>query len=298
MSMPLPSTSLLPACEVLPARAADGSQAEMLLQLPACTPRCVMYWLPALGVSARQYLPLAQVLAEAGVAMAIHEWRGIGSSNRRAGRHQNWGYRELLQDDLPAGLAVVRERLPHQDLLLGGHSLGGQLASLYAAMHPDAAGGLVVAASGSPYWRQYRHGAWILLAYAAAPWLARLVGYLPGRRIGFGGNEARGVIDDWARSGRTGRYAAVGMADDLEQRLGRLQLPLLALRFTDDWLGPEASLSWLLGKMPRAQVERQLMTSSDMDGRPADHFGWMKTPQPVAERIVAWLSSLPSVARP
>jgi predicted alpha/beta hydrolase len=296
--MPLPSTPLLPASEALPVRAADGAQADVLLQLPAGSPHRVLYWLPALGVSARQYLPLAQALALAGVAMAIHEWRGNGSSNRRAGRHENWGYRELLQDDLPAGLAAVRERLPREDILLGGHSLGGQLASLYAGMHPDAAAALLVVASGSPYWRQYRHGQWIRLAYAAAPWLARAVGHLPGKKIGFGGNEARGVIDDWARSGCTGRYAAEGMPDDLEQALGRLTLPLLALRFAQDWLGPEASLSWLLGKMPHALVERQLIVSGDMDGRAADHFGWMKAPQPVAERIIAWQSGLPSAVCP
>lgn len=288
----------LPAASSLPARSAGGAQAEVLLQLPASSPHRVLYWLPALGVSARQYLPLAQALAQAGVAVAIHEWRGIGSSDRRAGRHENWGYRELLQEDLPAGIAAIRERLPREDFLLGGHSLGGQLASVYAGMHPDVAAGLVVTASGSPYWRQFRHGGWIRLAYAAAPRLAQLVGYLPGRMIGFGGNEARGVIDDWARSGRTGRYAAVGVPDDLEQRLARVEQPLLALRFADDWLGPEASLSWLLGKMPHAHVDRQLITSGDMDGRPADHFGWMKAPHPVAERIVEWQSRLPPVARP
>jgi pimeloyl-ACP methyl ester carboxylesterase len=165
-------------------------------------------------------------------------------------------------------------------------------------MHPDAAAALLVVASGSPYWRQYRHGQWIRLAYAAAPWLARAVGHLSGKKIGFGGNEARGVIDDWARSGCTGRYAAEGMPDDLEQALGRLTLPLLALRFAQDWLGPEASLSWLLGKMPHALVERQLIVSGDMDGRAADHFGWMKAPQPVADRIATWQSGLPSAVRP
>ena len=293
MSLSTPSSSLLPACEALPTQSPDGARAEVLLQSPGHPARSVLYWLPALGVSARQYLPLAEALAHAGVAVAIHEWRGIGSSNRRAGRRKNWGYRELMQDDLPAGLAAVRQRLPHERLLLGGHSLGGQLASLYAALHPEAAAGLAVVASGSPYWRQYRHGRWIRLAYAAAPWLANMVGYLPGKRIGFGGNEARGVIDDWARSGRTGRYAAVGMADDLERCLARLALPVVALRFADDWLGPERSLSWLLAKMPGAQVDRQLITSDDMDGRPADHFGWMKTPRPVADRIAAWQARLP-----
>jgi predicted alpha/beta hydrolase len=298
MSTLFPSTTSLPACEALPARASDGARAEVLLQLPMGTPRRVLYWVPALGVSARQYLPLARTLAESGLAVAVHEWRGIGSSDRRAGRREDWGYRELLEDDIPAGLAALRERLPSVRYLLGGHSLGAQLASLYAGLHPDQVAGLALVASGSPYWRQFRHGRLIWLGLAAAPWLARLCGHLPGRRIGFGGNEARSVIEDWARSGRTGRYAAAGMPDDLESRLAALAQPLLALRLADDWLGPEASLAWLLGKMPRARIERQLITSSDMDGRPADHFGWMKAPQPVAGRIAAWSAGLPPTAGP
>ncbi|WP_130620319.1 alpha/beta hydrolase family protein [Dyella amyloliquefaciens] len=298
MSTLLPPTSSLPVCEVLPARAADGAYAEVLLQLPAGSPHRVLYWLPALGVSARQYLPLAQALAQSGVAVAIHEWRGIGSSDRRASRQANWSYRNLLEDDLPAGLAAVRQRLPVARCLFGGHSLGAQLASLYAGLHPERVAGLVLVASGSPYWRQFPQDRLIWLALTAAPWLARLCGYLPGRRMGFGGNEARGVIDDWARSGRTGRYAAVGMPDDFEARLGRLTQPLLALRLADDWLAPEASLSWLLGKMPQTRSEQQLITSRDMDGRPADHFGWMKAPRPVAGRIAAWSAGLSPVSDP
>lgn len=298
MSTFLPPATSLPACEVLPARAADGAYAEVLLQLPTGSPHGVLYWVPALGVSARQYQPLAQALAEFGFAVAIHEWRGIGSSDRRAGRHANWGYRELLEDDLPAGLAAVMKRLPGVRCLLGGHSLGAQFAALYASRQPEQIAGLVLVASGSPYWRQFRHGRLIWLGLAAAPWLARLCGYLPGRRMGFGGNEARAVIDDWARTGRTGRYAAAGMPDDFEPRLARLTQPLLALRFADDWMAPEASLSWLLGKMPHTRSEQQLITSRDMDGRPADHFRWMKTPQPVAGRIAAWSSGLPFVSDP
>ena len=244
-----------------------------------------------MGVSARQYLPLAQALAQRGVAVVLHEWRGIGSSDRRAGRHCDWGYRELLADDLPAALAEVGRRWPQAAYWLGGHSLGGQLATLYAALHPAACAGLVLVASGAPYWPRFRRGWLVGLAYVVAPWLAAAVGYLPGRRIGFGGNEARGVIADWARTGRTGRYAAAGMAQDFERQMAALSLPILALRLHDDWLGPKASLDWLLGKMPRASCSVDVITAQDLDNKVADHFGWMKTPQVVATHIASWLAA-------
>ncbi|BFI95453.1 MAG: alpha/beta fold hydrolase [Rhodanobacter sp.] len=267
----------------------DGAQAELLCVAPAGEPRDVVFWLPAMGVPAKHYLPLASALAAHGVAVALHEWRGIGSSSLRAGRRCNWGYRELLQVDLPAGMAAVRARWPQARTWLGGHSLGGQLACLYASLHPHDLAGIALVASGAPYWRRFRHGPLIGLAYVLAPILAALRGYLPGRRLGFGGNEARGVIADWARSGRTGRYAAAGMDEDFERRLAGLRLPLLAQRLRDDWLGPAASLDWLLEKMPQASCRRERIGPDALGGGPADHFGWMKTPEAIATRIAQWI---------
>lgn len=275
---------------VIPVTACDGARCELLATLPAGRWQQLLYWMPAMGMPARHYLPLAQALAVAGVAVVLHEWRGIGSSDRRAGRDCNWGYRQLLEDDLPAGMAAVRQRWPQARCWLGGHSLGGQLGLLYASLHPHDFAGMVLVASGAPYWRRFRHGWLIGAAYALAPWLAALVGHLPGRRIGFGGNEARGVIADWARSGRSGRYAVAGMTQDFERLLAALQLPVLALRLQQDWLGPPASLAWLLGKLGPAARRVETILRDDLDGTPADHFGWMKAPAPVAARIAGWLA--------
>jgi len=275
---------------VIPVTACDGARCELLVTLPAGRWQQLLYWMPAMGMPARHYLPLAQALAVAGVAVVLHEWRGIGSSDRRAGRDCDWGYRQLLQDDLPAGMAAVRQRWPQARCWLGGHSLGGQLGLLYASLYPHDFVGVVLVASGAPYWRRFRHGWLIGAAYALAPWLAALVGHLPGRRIGFGGNEARGVIADWARSGRSGRYAVAGMTEDFERLLAALQLPVLALRLQQDWLGPPASLAWLLGKLGPAARRVETISRDDLDGTPADHFGWMKAPAPVAARIAGWLA--------
>ena len=275
----------------LPVTAADGAATQLLWRAPETSVRDVLYWMPALGVAARHYLPLAEALAGRGIAMAIHEWRGIGSSNRRAGRHMDWAYRQLLELDMPAGIAATRSQWPGMRYWIGGHSLGGQLATVYGALHRQDFSGLALVASGAPYWRQFPRSWPIGLAYVAAPWLARLVGYLPGRRIGFGGNEARGVIDDWARTGRTGRYAADGMADDMEAKLAALSWPVLTQRMQDDWLVPQPSLDWLLGKMPLAPHRSYILASSDLGGIPADHFSWMKAPDTIAAHIADWIDA-------
>jgi predicted alpha/beta hydrolase len=276
---------------VAPIVSRDGARSELILSQPADYPRQVLYWLPAMGMPAKHYLPLAEAFAARGIALVLHEWRGIGSSDRRAGKRCNWGYRELLEADLPAGIEEVRARWPQTKLWIGGHSLGGQLSCLYASLHPAEFAGIVLVASGAPYWRRFLFGPLILGAYSLASPLARLLGYLPGRRIGFGGNEARGVIADWSRSGRTGRYGAAGMPVDFMAKLAALTLPVLALRLRDDWMVPAGSLDWLLSLMPGSPRQIGMLATEDLAGQRADHFTWMKTPDSLAAKLAAWMES-------
>lgn len=270
--------------ETIRVRSADGAEADLRLLLPAGPGAQLLYWLPALGVAARNYVPFAQALAARGVGVALHEWRGAGSSNLRARRRVDWGYRDLLLADIPAGLAIARRRSGEAPLVLGGHSLGGQLAVLSAALQPQQIAGLVLVASGSPWWRCFKRPRLLQAACAAVPLIAWACGRFPGRRLGFGGNEARGVMTDWARSGRSGRYQPAGMEKDLEAMLGRLDLPVRAWRLADDWLGPPASLDWLLAKMPNATRAVRVMDESAL-GTTADHFSWMRVPERLAASI-------------
>lgn len=290
----LPASDASLVRHTLPVVTADGSRFELLCIAPAGTWRHALYWLPALGISARHYLPLAEALAARGIAVVIHEWRGIGSSSRRASRQCSWGYREILEDDLPVAHRVLRARWPRVTWCLGGHSLGGQIALLRAALTPAEYAGIVLVASGAPYWRQFRRG-WLLAgAFVLAPCLAWLCGYLPGRRLRFGGREARGVIADWARTGRSGRYIVPGLAVDLERALAKLRTPVLGLRLADDWLGPARSLQYLLDKVPLARRSVETLDAQALGVQSATHFAWMQTPQAVAARSARWIQTLPA----
>jgi len=263
----------------------DGATADLVVYRPPGPVRAALLWIPALGIAARHYESFAVALAAHGIAVGVHEWRGHGSSDRRASRRCDWGYRELLVFDLPRSLESLAACVPDVPLLVGGHSLGGQLACLLAALTPLPLGGIALVASGAPYWRRFKP--WVWFAYAFAPLLARVAGRLPGRRIGFGGNEARGVISDWARSGRTGTYAAAGLAVDLEAALRRQHAPVHALRLCDDWLAPASSLAYLVDKMPDAPCDSGVVSAADLGGVQADHFAWMKQPAVVAQRLAA-----------
>jgi predicted alpha/beta hydrolase len=268
----------------------DNHQFE-LIHVESQNPHCAMLFLPGMGLTARQYIGFAQALASEGIEMFIHEWRGLGSSSLRASRGLDWGYRELLELDLFAALSAVGKREASQPLLLGGHSLGSQLACLLGACRPSDCDGLVIVAGGAPYWRSFSPlKAWGLrAALHGMPVIASLVGHYPGRQLGFAGRESRSVIADWTRTGRTGVYQPPGVETDLEAALAALAVPVLALRMQADWFVPPESLQWLLNKMPDCESSSVLINSADMDMK-ADHFNWMQSPEASASAIQRWVN--------
>ena len=271
--------------------AADGHRFRLLTRAPA-SPVASLLWLPALGVAARHYLPLAEALNAHGIAVFVHEWRGHGSSDLRAGRDADWGYRALLEIDLPASAACVADACPGVPRIVGGHSLGGQLAACLRSLQPEVAERLWLVASGAPDWRAFpAPRRWLLPpSYRFLRWLADRNGALPGRAIGFGGREARGVMRDWSRTGLSGRYAGAGMARDLETALADVELPVDAVLFDDDWLAPRASLDALVRKLRPNPLRCTTLDAATL-GLRADHFAWMQRPQTVAAALTAQSST-------
>lgn len=267
-------------------QANDGHAWSLLARVPQ-RPTATLLWLPALGIAARHYLPLADALAARGVAVFVHEWRGHGTSSLRADRQHDWGYRELLTHDIPASEAAIVTRVPGVERIVGGHSLGGQLAACYAGLAAHDVHRLWLVASGAPYWRAFPAPTrwWLPMAYRFLPWLATRAGALPGRRIGFGGNEARSLISDWARTGITGRYAARGLEVDLERALAASPLDVHAVVMAKDWLAPASSLHFLLSKLAASHVSTDVLREAQL-GAQADHFHWLKQPGPVVDTLI------------
>lgn len=270
----------------VPCRARDGHRWSLLARIPEA-PVASLLWLPALGVAAKHYVPFAEALAARGIAVFVHEWRGHGSSSLRAGHATSWGYRELLLDDLPASEAAAVATTGDLPRILGGHSIGGQLACCRLALAPGSAGRLWLVASGAPYWRAFpwRQRWWLPMVYRFLPWLADRCGALPGRRIGFGGQESRGVMRDWARTALSGRYAGAGIAADLEAGMRDVRMEAAAIVFPDDWLAPAPSLLFLLAKLPGVRADVRVLDAEVLGVR-ADHFSWLQQPHAVARALV------------
>jgi len=247
--------------------------------------------LPGMGVEASYYLPLAQVLVQRGLNVVTVDLRGLGLSSVRAGRDTDFGFREILTLDFPAVIEQLAIDFPGNRPFLLGHSLGGPLSCLYAAIAAEELSGLILAATPSAYFRGWRFplnlGVYGVEQFARA--LTRIFGYWPGHRLGFAGREARALIRDWAYQGRTGRYTAAGDPRDFEALLAGVQLPVLALSFTDDLSAPARAVDHLVGKLPASNVTRRHLSPRDVGAKELGHFKWARQSDTVAPLIADWV---------
>ena len=275
-----------------PIRMGDGTRSAIsVFACDAAAP--VVICTPAMGVRAAFYEPLALNLCANGLNVVTADLRGLGKSSVRVGRGTDFGYHDMLAYDWPAIVEAVHDRFGRGPVFLLGHSLGGQLNTLYASLNPQNVAGLVLVASCSVFYQGWRFpGSWaIWLGTQTASLLATLLGYFPGRRIGFGGTAARTVIRDWARNARTGTYILSNSPHDFEASLKTLQRPVLAVSIAGDEFAPPRALENLCRKFPDAPLTRWHVQPGELAPEGRDHFRWVRHSDPIAARVGAWIKT-------
>lgn len=276
--------------------AADGVSSELRYFITSDPDHLILIY-PAMGVPARKYDQLALAFNELGLSAAIAELRGVGSSSVRASRRTDFGYHELISLDFDLALSTLQHDYPRLKISVFGHSLGGQLGALLLAQrqrnhpddHPNPA--LILSASCSIYFRgwPWPRNIFILLFTQLGNLIAKLLGYFPGRQLGFGGREAKSLIQDWAKSARSGNYHIKNSHFDYESALQAMKCDVLAINYADDDFSPQSATEKLLDKLSSASIERVMLTAQDLGAKRADHFNWMKHPQRVTATVEAWL---------
>ncbi|MEV0258253.1 alpha/beta fold hydrolase [Streptomyces sp. NPDC050732] len=307
-ALPLLTTAELPDGTRLPVRALRAPAPDRFLPsgsgpAPWPPPAPAVLILPAMGTPARFYRRFARQLHDEGLTVLTVDLRGQGEATPRATGPgaPGHGYRAIVEEDIPAVVAAIRAELGTEPpLYVLGHSLGGQLALVYASLtkpggaKPGGAGvdGVAVVATGSVWFRAYGplRGPGLLLLQLLITAVSAVLGRWPGSRLGFGGDQPKGVMRDWARQVRTGRYSGKGSTLDYEAALATLELPVLAVSVDGDTFAPAAALDHLLGKVPRARLTRRHYAAQEAGDR-LDHFAWTRTGGALAKWVAAWAAT-------
>ncbi len=254
-------------------------------------PRAQLLFLPALGVQAKLYRQFAEAMSSQGINTVVMEQRGHGRSELRPSRQEDYGFKHCLVDDIPAALAWMAEQQPTLPLYLGGHSLGGHLALMYSALNPGVLAGIALMTTATPWYRCYSGKAALQIRFliAAVTGTTRLLGYYPGDKVGFGGREARTLMQDWLVMAKHNRYSAAGIDRDIETLVQADTCPVLSVYCDKDNFGPLPAVEGVTRRLIRREVEIQQITSDELGAR-ADHVSWARYPALAAAAIVDWTS--------
>ncbi|WP_454197791.1 alpha/beta hydrolase family protein [Nocardia sp. Marseille-Q1738] len=249
----------------------------------------VVLILPAMAMKAKNYLPLAKELHAQGLSVAMTDLRAHGEAQPELGLHRDFGYREMLETDLPALVAAVRERFPEAPIHLFGHSLGGQLALLFTAAEPERIAGVTVIGTGTVFWWAFGARRW-WEALSQIQWIglvSRWKGHWPGGVL-IPAPMPGGVMRDWSMHSLTSYYRPKGSKRQYNTLLRTMTAPVLAISLSDDVLGPKSNVDFLVSRMPNARVTQwHIDENSPVDHR--DHFLWVKDSPAIAARVATWI---------
>ncbi|MFD4034713.1 alpha/beta fold hydrolase [Streptomyces sp. NPDC058637] len=201
-----------------------------------------------------------------------------------------FGYADLLETELPGVVDSVCEEFGTDRIVLAGHSLGGQLGLLFAAVSDRVSHTVrhrgewfVVVPRGAGIGAAGRFLGLRLILATTLLW-----GYLPGW-FPFAGREARRLVRDWGHEGLTGRYRVLGSGVDYEAALARSCVPALFITFPGDRYVPGACASHLVAELRSARVTECRIPAERLGLARSDHFRWAARPQEVVREAVEWL---------
>lgn len=246
--------------------------------------------MPAMGVNASFYAPLIDALVGGGLNVVTADLRGHGESSIRPDRHTDFGYREMVKYDWPSIIGRTKALFPHSPMVLLGHSLGGQLSTLYMTEHPGDIDALILVGSPSLYYRHwlFPESLGLLFTIHFFSLVANVLGYFPGTRMGVGGTEAKTLVRNWARVVRKGRYDMIDPSIDYESHLKNLRVPTLALSFTDDGFAPKRAVDHLCLKMPHVALTRKHIAPRELGCGELGHFRWVSQSEQIVRMILSW----------
>ena len=266
--------------------AADGHPLAATLLVPAVTPGRLVLVPPATGVRRRLYQAFAEHLAARGFAVLTWDWRGTGGSRPASLRGFPATMRQWGERDLAGVIDWAAARFPAARLLAVGHSFGGQSVGLAPNAHRLAA--LVTVASQVGW---YGHWAWparwkyAALWHVGMPAVTRLVGWFPGRALGFGEDLPAGVALEWARWCRSPAY----LGDFGGHRA--FTRPLLAFSFDDDDYAPHRAADALHDRYGSLEQQRRRVAPADVGVRRIGHFGFFRPAAAPAWRVATdWIT--------
>jgi len=233
---------------------------------------------PATGVKQHFYLRFARWLAAQGHDVLVFDYRGIGLSLQGPLKHCQATLAQWGQLDQAAALDWLATRTGSREVVLLGHSAGGQMVGLLPNHHRIAR---LVGISASTGWFKGMRLAFAMKArlglLCLVPLGIRLKGYAPTSALGLGENLPSGVARQWGQWCAAGGYAINAVHERPEQDFhASIRTPVTLLYAEDDDIATPATVADLLRTLPAAPHQVARVRPSEHGLNDLGHINWFR----------------------
>jgi predicted alpha/beta hydrolase len=233
---------------------------------------------PATGVRQHFYMRFATWLATQGHDVLIFDYRGVGMSLQGRLRDCKATLNEWGQQDQVAALDWLLQRTGQDQVLLLGHSAGGQMMGLLPNHQRVAR--LVGVSASTGWFRGMRLGfripAWIVLR-GVVPLGTLIKGYGMTSAVGLGEDLPAGVARQWGQWCAAGGYATNATRGHPELDFHtQVRTPITVLHAEDDDIATPATVSDLLRTFPAAQKQALRIKPTSHGLKAIGHIDWFR----------------------
>lgn len=214
---------------------------------------------PATGITKKFYHHFCLWLSQQGYDVLVFDFRGIGDSLHGELHTSQASIVQWGQLDIPAALAALLMRTQASQVILLGHSAGGQLLGINPLYQKVAK---VVAIAGSTGYIKGLNGRTKFLAPVMFkllfPLARHTLGYGPTQAIGMGENLPKDVAREWAQFCSQPGYVmnAIGKSiQPTEQFHEQIRCPMTVLCGSDDEIATPVNVQDLLRLYPHAMTQ-------------------------------------------
>lgn len=233
---------------------------------------------PATAVPQDFYIPFAEHLHQQGFTVLSYDYRGIGRSCLKDIREYDVSMSDWMLEDAVYVTDWVRQHVQGLPILAVGHSVGGHAIAISPATRSVDAAVMIASHAGitaliQPPLERFKVG---LIMRVLTPILCRVCAYMPSRRLGFGEDLPRGVMQQWSRWTRKPHYFYDDPELQTKERAAKVHIPILVLGFDDDpWANPKA-ISRLLEPLTQAAITRHQLEHKKLGLAHIGHMGFFR----------------------
>lgn len=233
---------------------------------------------PATGITQGFYRAFAEWLSEQGHQVMVFDYRGIGASLHGPLKQSNASIQDWGQLDIPAAIDALLLKTGKKQVILLGHSAGGQLLGITPNYKKVAK---VIAVSGSTGHVKGLKGRTKQLApvmfHLIFPLSNLFKGYGATKMLGMGENLPKNVAKQWAQFCSRPGYVENAIGKTIFQDFHlEISSPMTVFWSSDDEIATEANVKDLIRLYPNAATKMHELVPQDLGHKYIGHMSMFK----------------------